>query len=168
MKWYMQVPMWDTVSLSLWPEETRSVTESASNWLGASLGREEVMGQYGSLSLSLSICLSLSHHRSFDSKKNKESCIFITKCCGFLLHHGNTTIGPAVSFTVIFKYAIVATFTQNEQPVPFFYCTLTPSEQKYPSIKKKSMCYIWGLMKVVRLPQWMTLSAHHTQYSLHV
>ena len=42
------------------------------------------MGQYGSLSSSpfVRLSLSLTHHRNFDSKNNKESYIFITACCG--------------------------------------------------------------------------------------
>ena len=45
---------------------------------------KEVMGQYSSLCLSPCLRLSLTYHRSFDSKKNKESYIFIKKsCCHF-------------------------------------------------------------------------------------
>ena len=40
-----------------------------------------------SLYLSPSIHPSLTHHRSFDSKKNKENYIFIKKCCSSSIHH---------------------------------------------------------------------------------
>ena len=39
------------------------------------------MGYCGSLHLSSTARLSLSHHRSFDSKKNKESYIFFGAKC---------------------------------------------------------------------------------------
>ena len=49
------------------------------------------MGQYSSLYSSPSVRLSLSHHGSFDSMKNKEGYIFITKYCGLFIPYGYTT-----------------------------------------------------------------------------
>ena len=94
---YGQSQSW--ISLNLRPEEIRSVTESTSEWLGTpqrqwptaglrlstsrprsrksamwnltlrGMVKRRSYGSYGSLSSSPSLRLSLSHHRSFDSKK---------------------------------------------------------------------------------------------------
>ena len=124
MKWYMQMPTWDTGNVSLTVSACgqkrfdKSRRAPASGWLPrwgqrptaglwlSTSGREaeEVlsealkitqhgmvkkrsMSQCGSLHSSPSVRLSLSHHRSFDFKKNKESNNFITKCYDSIFHH---------------------------------------------------------------------------------
>ena len=64
------------------------------------------------VSLCLSICLSLSHHKTLDSKKNKESYIFITKCYGhsFWLYNRCSVFHISVSYVSKFSDYILFYF----------------------------------------------------------
>ena len=79
------------LSMSHWGrEDVRPWRKHSMVW-----SKKEVMGQCGCLYLSPSICLSLLHSYSQLQPLSKElRHIFITKCCGFFLHHGYIIESP--------------------------------------------------------------------------
>ena len=87
-----------------------------------------VKRSYGSIwqSVFVSVRLSLSHHRSFDCKKNKESCIFITKCCSFFLHHSyKTSVKSTFSPLWARMVVLIRILPRDQINLPEIMCKLT-------------------------------------------